>query len=86
MVLTAPLRSTNNGNIGGNKVKLREILSGKKDIRVAEYEKFGGTLIFIGGCYYNGKSLFPLDGGVYPIEMEVAAAKWIDNKTLMIVR
>lgn len=44
MVLTAPLRSTNNGNIGGVKVKLREILSGKKDIRVTEYEKFGGAL------------------------------------------
>lgn len=67
-------------------MKLREILGGKKNVRVAEYEKFGDELIFIGGCYYNGKSLLPLDGGFYPIEMKVEAFEWLDDKTLMIVR
>lgn len=67
-------------------MKLREILGDKKDVRIREYEKCGDNLIFIGGCFYNGKSILPLDGGTYPIQMEIGVFEWEDANTLMIVR
>lgn len=67
-------------------MKLRELLEGKTNVRVKEYEQFEDSLIFIGGCYYNGKSILPLDGGFYPVEMKIEAYEWEDDETLMIVR
>lgn len=51
-----------------------------------EYEQYGDGLIFVGGGFYNGKTILPLDGGFYPIEMKLEAFEWEDDKTLMIVR
>lgn len=67
-------------------MKLWGILGNKKDVRIREYEKYGDNLIFIGGCFYNGKSILPLDGGAYPIQMEIRVFEWEDSNTLMIVR
>ena len=67
-------------------MKLREILSGKNNVWVKEYERYGESLIFVGGCFYNGKSILALDGGFYPIEMKIDAYKWINDETLLIVR
>lgn len=67
-------------------MKLSEALRGKTNVRIKEYEKFGDGLIFVGGAYYNGKSVFSLDGSSYPTEMKLEACEWEDDETLMIVR
>lgn len=67
-------------------MKLREVLAGKKNVRIKEYEQYGDGLIFVGGGFYDGKTILPLDRGFYPIEMKLEAFEWEDDKTLMIVR
>lgn len=67
-------------------MKLREVLEGKKNVWIKEYEPYGDGIIFVGGAYYNGISILPLDSGFYPIEMQIEAYEWKDSTTLMIVR
>lgn len=67
-------------------MKLSEVLAGKTNVRIKEYEEFGGGIIFVGGAYYNGKSILPLDGSFYPMEMKIEAYEWEDEETLMIAR
>lgn len=65
---------------------LREILKGKGQIRIKEYEQYEDQLIFVGGAFYDGRHILPLDGKAYPVEMSVNAYEWEDDATLMIVR
>lgn len=67
-------------------MKLRELLAGKNNVRIREIEKYGDSYIFVGGAYYNGKSILPLDGGFYPMEMKLEIYDWEDEETLVIVR
>lgn len=67
-------------------MKLRELLKGKGQTRIKEYEQYGNQLIFVGGGFYDGRRILPLDGKVYPIEMSINAYDWEDDETLMIVR
>ena len=67
-------------------MRLIEVLKGKSNIRIKEYEKYGDGIIVVGGCFYNGKSILSLDGGFYPIGMELKMHEWEDDETLMIVR
>lgn len=67
-------------------MKLSEVLADKTNVRIKEYEEFGDGIIFVGGAYYNGKSILPLDGSFYPMEMKIEAYEWEDEETLMIAR
>lgn len=67
-------------------MRLREILKGKGQIRIKEYEQYGDQLIFVGGGFYDGRRILSLDGKAYPMEMSVNAYEWEDDETLMIVR
>ena len=67
-------------------MKRREILKGKNNVRVKEYERYGDDLIFVGGCYYADKRLIPLDGNFYPLDLEVSVYDWKNGNTLTIVR
>lgn len=65
---------------------LREILKGRNNIRVKEYERYGDRLIFIGGCFYADNRVIPIDGSFFPLDLELNAYEWKDDRTLMIVR
>lgn len=67
-------------------MRLREILKGKGQTRIKEYEQYGDQLIFVGGGFYDGRRILPLDSKAYPVEMSVNAYDWEDDATLMIVR
>lgn len=67
-------------------MKLREILKGKNNVRIKEYERYGDELIFVGGCYYADKRLIPIDGSFFVLDLEVSAYDWKNNNTLTIVR
>lgn len=67
-------------------MKLREILSSKGQTRIKEYEQYGDQLIFVGGGFYDGRRILPLDSRAYPMEMSIDAYEWEDDDTLMIVR
>lgn len=67
-------------------MRLREILKGKGQVRIAEYEMYEDQLIFVGGGFYDGRRILPLDGNAYSVEMSVNAYEWEDDETLMIVR
>lgn len=67
-------------------MRLREILKAKGQVRIAEYEMYGDQLIFVGGGFYDGRRILPLDGKTYSVEMSVDAYDWEDDETLMIVR
>ena len=66
-------------------MKLREFLENHNDIRVKEYERFGDNLIFVGGFYWADNRIIPLDGGFYPLNMDVIA-EWKGDNVLAIVR
>jgi len=42
-------------------MKLRELLKGKGQTRIKEYEQYGDQLIFVGGGFYDGRRILPLD-------------------------
>ncbi len=65
---------------------LREILKGKNNIRIKEYERWGEGLIFVGGCYYADKRFIAIDGGFYSYDLEVNAYEWDSKDVLMIIR
>lgn len=65
---------------------LGEILKGRSNIRVKEYERWGDGLIFVGGCYYGDDTLIQIDRTIYSANMEINAYEWRDNNVLMIVR
>lgn len=65
---------------------LREMLKGKNNIRVKEYERYGDRLIFIGGCFYANNQIIRIDGSFFPLDLELNAYEWKDSHTLMIVR
>lgn len=65
---------------------LREILKGKNNILVREYERLDDRLIFIGATYYAGGQLIPLDGNFYTLSLEPCAYEWDKDGNLMIVR
>lgn len=67
-------------------MKLRELLKGKGQTRIKEYEKYEDQLIFIGGGFYDGRRILPLDSRAYPMEMSIDAYEWENDDTLMIVR
>lgn len=67
-------------------MKLRELLKGRGQTRIKEYEKYEDKLIFVGGGFYDGRRILPLDSRAYPVEMSVNAYEWEDGETLMIVR
>lgn len=67
-------------------MKLRELLKGRGQTRIKEYEWYGDQLIFVGGGFYDGRRILPLDGKAYPMEMSVNAYEWEDGETLMIAR
>lgn len=67
-------------------MKLRELLKGRGQIRIKEYERYGDQLIFVGGGFYDGRRILPLDGKAYPVEMSIDAYEWENDTTLMIVR
>lgn len=54
-------------------MKLREILNGKNNVRIKEYERYGDGLI-------------PIDGSFFVLDLEVSAYDWKNNNTLTIVR
>ena len=59
-------------------MKLKELLAGKNNVRIREIEKYDDSYIFVGGAYYNGKAILPLDGGFYPMEMKLEIYDWED--------
>lgn len=65
---------------------LQEILKGRSNIRIKEYERYGDKLIFIGGCYYADDRLIQIDRNIYTLNMAINAYEWRDNNVLMIVR
>lgn len=65
---------------------LGEVLKGKTQIRIKEYERLGDKLYFIGGCYYADGIYIHIDGGFYSKCVKLNAYEWKDNNTLMIVR
>lgn len=65
---------------------LKEILNGKNNVRIKEYERWGDKLIFIGGCYYANKIFIPLDKGFYSNCTKITAYEWKNDEVLMIVR
>lgn len=65
---------------------LQEILKGRSNIRIKEYERYGDKLIFIGGCYYADEKLIQIDRNIYTLNMAINAYEWRDNNVLMIVR
>lgn len=65
---------------------LQEILKGRSNIRIKEYERYGDKLIFIGGCYYADERLIQIDKNIYTLNMAINAYEWRDNNVLMIVR
>lgn len=67
-------------------MKLKEVLQGKGQVRIKEYEQIGDSLYIIGGAFYDGKRIVPIDGGFYPMEMKLEAYEWENETTLMIVR
>jgi hypothetical protein len=67
-------------------MKLKDVLAGKSQIRIKEYEAYGDGIIVVGGAFYDGRRILPLDGKFYPMEMKLEAAEWEDDETLMIVR
>ena len=67
-------------------MRLREILKGKGQVRITEYEKYGDQIIFTGGAFYDGRHILSLDSNVYPMEMDIEVFEWRDDKTLMIMR
>ncbi len=67
-------------------MKLRELLKGRGQTRIKEYEQYGDQLIFVGGGFYDGRHILPLDSRTYPIEMSIDVYEWEDDATLMIVR
>ena len=66
-------------------MKLRELLEGKSQIRVKEYERYGDELIFVGGFYWADGRIIPTDSGFYTLNMEVIA-EWKGDNVLTIVR
>lgn len=67
-------------------MKLRELLKGRGQTHIKEYEQYGDQLIFVGGGFYDGRRILPLDSRTYPFEMSIDAYEWEDDATLMIVR
>lgn len=67
-------------------MKLSELLKDRGQTRIKEYEQYGDRLIFIGGGFYDGRRILPLDSRAYPIEMSIDSYEWEDEETLMIVR
>ena len=65
---------------------LREILEGKNNIFIKEYEPYFDKLIFVGGVYYANKSFIEIGSGFYVLDLAINAHEWKDNNTLMIVR
>ena len=65
---------------------LRQILKGKNNVRIMEYEPFGLNMIFVGGSYYADGLLFAIDGSFFALDMEVSEYEWKEDNTLMIVR
>ena len=64
---------------------LKELLQDKNNVRVKEFERWGDELIFVGGFYWADKRIIPLDGGFYPLNMDVIA-EWKGDNVLAIVR
>ena len=67
-------------------MSLKDILKGKNNILVREFEPFEDRLIFIGATYYAGGQLIPLDGGFYTLSLIPSAYEWDDDGNLMVVR
>ena len=65
---------------------LREILQGKNNIFIKEYERYFEDLIFVGGTFYADKTFVPIDNSFFFLEMKPNAYEWKDTNTLMIVR
>lgn len=65
---------------------LREILKGKNNIRIKEYERWGDGLIFVGDCYYADNRFIAIDGSFYSYDLEVNAYEWDRSDVLMIIR
>ena len=69
----------------GDYMKLKELLEGKSQVRIKEYEPWGNGVIFVGGCFYADNTFIQLDGNQYSANTEVAATEW-DGNILMIMR
>ena len=67
-------------------MRLRDILQGKNNVLVKEYERYGDRLILIGATYYAGGQLIELDGGFYTLDLQPCAYEWSEDGNLMIVR
>lgn len=65
---------------------LKELLEGKNNIFIKEYERYGNDLIFVGGTFYANKFFIPIDGSFFVLGLKPNAYEWKDNNTLMIVR
>ncbi len=65
---------------------LRQILEGKNNVCIKEFEPYFDTLIFVGGCYYANNNLIIYDGNFYMLDMVINAYEWKDDNTLLIVR
>lgn len=68
------------------KMKLCDILKGKSQVYVAVYEKWCGTEIMQGGCFYvgNGK-LISIDAYNYSLDMEVDNWLWNNTREVRVV-
>ena len=65
---------------------LRQILEGKNNVFIKEYEPYYDKLIFVGGCYYADKRLIPIDGSFYVLDLTINAHEWKGDNILLIVR
>lgn len=65
---------------------LGEILKGRSNIRIKEYERWGDGLLFIGGSYYADNRFIQIDKYQYTLNTPVNAYEWRDNNVLMIIR
>ncbi len=55
---------------------LKEILKGKNNIFIKEYERYFDDLIFVGGTYYANKTFIPIDGSFFVLGLKPSAYEW----------
>lgn len=65
---------------------LGEILKGRSNVIIKEYERYGDRLIYVGGSYFADNNFIPIDGRYFAFDVEVGAFEWKRNNVLAIVR
>ena len=67
-------------------MRLGDILRGRSNIFIKEYEIFGNMTIFAGACYYGDNKLISIDSKSYTFDMEISHYNWTNGNVLQIMR